>query len=148
MKDTKQNLNWNQTLLNEVEVWSSMKIMRKKSTSLLPPLPAFFCSRAAAVFRQGFISPKIGIYPVSMYQERKTTTPVWNFGLQLCFLRVWRAPFVSVSQTRRKWSWSQKFWTGKPNFTVSHFPALFLPVWQTRRNEACWTQRNKAGTTR
>jgi hypothetical protein len=41
-----------------------------------PPLPAFFCSRAAAVFRQGFISPKIGIYPVSMYQERKTTTPV------------------------------------------------------------------------
>jgi ribosomal protein S19E (S16A) len=36
-----------------------------------PPLPAFFCSRVAAVFRQGFISPKIGIYPVSIYQERK-----------------------------------------------------------------------------
>jgi hypothetical protein len=33
--------------------------------------PAFFCSRAAAAFRQGFISPKIGIYPVSIYQESK-----------------------------------------------------------------------------
>jgi hypothetical protein len=29
MKDSKQNVNWKQTLLNEVEVWSSMKIKRK-----------------------------------------------------------------------------------------------------------------------
>jgi hypothetical protein len=29
MKDSKQNVNWNQTLLNEVEVCSSIKIRRK-----------------------------------------------------------------------------------------------------------------------
>jgi hypothetical protein len=29
MKDSKQNINWNQTLLNEMEIWSSMKIFRK-----------------------------------------------------------------------------------------------------------------------
>jgi hypothetical protein len=29
MKDSQQNVNWNQTWLNGVEVWSSMKIMRK-----------------------------------------------------------------------------------------------------------------------
>jgi hypothetical protein len=71
---------------------------------------------------------------------------VWNFGLQLRFLRVFQAPFVSVRQTRRKWSWSPKLRTGEPsNFTISHFPASFLRVWQTRRNEARWTRRNKAG---
>jgi hypothetical protein len=47
------------------------KIIVKVKFKSSPPLPAFFCSRAAAVFRQGFISPKIGIYPVSIHQERK-----------------------------------------------------------------------------
>jgi hypothetical protein len=60
MKDTKQNLNWNQTLLNEVEVWSSMKIMRKKSTSLLfRPFSAHelpqFLGRASSALRSEFI---------------------------------------------------------------------------------------------
>jgi hypothetical protein len=75
----------------------------------------------------------------------QTLTPVRNFGLQLRFIRVWRAPFVSVRQTRRKWSWSPRFRTGEPNFTVPPFPASFLRVWRTRRNEARWTRRNEAG---
>jgi hypothetical protein len=35
MKDLRRNVNcWNQTLLNEVEVWSSMKIIRKDGRGL------------------------------------------------------------------------------------------------------------------
>jgi hypothetical protein len=63
----------------------------------------------------------------------------------LRFLRVRRAPFVSVCRTRRRRSRIPEFRSGKPNFTVSYFPAPFSSCSASAVCSVCRTQRKQSG---